>query len=158
MSKNLLGWAVLATWLLMWCSNNDTIKENDEVVKDSITIVKDSVNKTLIEVVDQDIHNRIQRKRVAKYGKIPLLEVEAGEVKEKKNTARTNVDDLVRMYEGWIDDWDEMKEYMDECHEYPTYNIWAFILRNIEWEGSYEADEYDVDEELEDNIITGSIK
>jgi len=63
------------------------------------------------------------------------------------------------MYEGWIDDWDDMKEYVEEYDEYPNYNIWASILRNIEWEGSYEVKEYGSDEELEDSIrFTGNAK
>lgn len=153
MSKNLLGWALLATWLLMWCSNNNTIKESDEVDRDSITIIKDSVNKTLIEVVDQDIHDCIWGNKNMKRKKIPLLETKAVEVKVKGDTAKSRVEDLIRMYEDWIDDWDEMKEYMTGYRENPDYhNIWVFFSHNAEMKGSYEVDKYDTDKELEDHI------
>ena len=159
MSKNLLGWAVLATWLLMWCSNNNTIKENDGVLKDSITIIKDSVNKTLIEVVDKNTHDCMRGNRTMKNKKIPLLETKAIEEKVKGDTVKSNVDDLMRMYEAWIDDWDEMKEYVKQNHEQSDYySIWAFIVPDIEWKGSYEVDQYDTDKEIEDNIRFANTK
>jgi hypothetical protein len=36
--------------------------------------------------------------------KIPLLETKAVEVKVKGDTAKSRVEDLIRMYEDWIDD------------------------------------------------------
>jgi hypothetical protein len=64
----------------------------------------------------------------------------------------------MRMYEAWIDDWDEMKEYVQKNHEQSDY-IWAFIMSDIEWEGSDEVDEYDdTDEEIGDDIFTGKTK
>ena len=154
MSKNLLDWAILAAWILAWCSDsNNTINEGNEMVKDSITIIKDSVNKMLKEAVDQDIHNCVWGNRNMKRKKFPLLETEAVEVKVKGDTANSRVDDLIRMYEDWIDDWDEMKEYMKQNREQSDYySVWAFIIPDIEWKGSYEVDEYDTDKELEDHI------
>jgi hypothetical protein len=39
-----------------------------------------------------------------KHKKIPLLETEAVEVKVKGDTVKSRADDLMRMYEAWIDD------------------------------------------------------
>ena len=146
MNKNLLGWAVLAAWILAWCSDkNNRVNEGNEMVKDSITVVKDSVNKMLKEVVDQDSHDCMWGNRSIKYKKIPLLETKAVEEKVKGDTAKSKVDDLMRMYEAWIDDWDEMNEYIKQNHEQSDY-IWVFIMSDIEWKGSDEVDDYDVDE------------
>jgi hypothetical protein len=75
------------------------------------------------------------------------------EVKVKGDTAKSRVEDLIRMYEDWIDDWDEMKEYMKQNHEQSDYySVWAFIISDIEWKGSHEVDQYDTDKELEDDV------
>ena len=160
MSKKLLGWAILTAWILAWCSDsNNKVNEGNETVKDSITVINDSVNKMLKEVVNQNTHDRMCGNRNIKWRKIPLLESEAVEEKVKRDTVKSRADDLMRMYEAWIDDWDEMKEYVQKNHEQSDY-IWAFIMSDIEWEGSDEVDEYDdTDEEIGDDVIfTGKTK
>ena len=157
MDKNLLGWAVLTMWILTWCSSNNTVNEGNEIVKDSITIIKDSVNSTLIEVVDQDTHDYIQRKRLSGYDKIPLEDSKVeGKNKEKKDMVNAGVNDKIRMYEAWIDDWDEMIEYMKQSHKYSScYPNWESIIYDSEWEGSYEVNGSDPEDDLK---FKGKIK
>ena len=74
-TKNIIWWIIITAWVIAWCSDNQpTIKENSENIIDSITNTTDSINKVLIEVIDEDTHDKIQRKRQGKFIKIDLLE------------------------------------------------------------------------------------
>ena len=67
--NKIIGWTLIAAWILTWCSNNnETIKENSEEVKENITIVEDSVRGELIEVIDKkdDNNYRIKWRRIHK--------------------------------------------------------------------------------------------
>jgi len=154
-SKNVLWWVVLAAWILAWCSNNNNnLKEGNGNLKDSITVIKDSVNNSLIDVVDKD-NNQIQWRWAIRYKKMPLLDDNTTKLEdklednvkfEKKDTVYQNYEKIVRMYEAWIDDWDEMKEYL-ENHNYPNHDIWTFIVPDTEWEDNHEIKDYDSDED-----------
>lgn len=146
-SKNLLGWVILATWVFAWCSNNNEYKEINEPLTDSTIVIKDSVNKTLIEIINQDTHNR--NKKFIRHHKIPLLEednIDKPITKKENNDSNDREAKLINMYEAWIEDGDEMKKNIEKNSDYDYYN-WRFISDDFEREDNQKIQDYDPDED-----------
>jgi len=139
--NKIIGWTLIAAWILTWCSNNnETIKENSEEVKENITIVEDSVRGELIEVIDKKDDNNYRIKWTRIHRKMELLETDNinektkdNKIAEEKEYKTSHVDQTVKNFEEWLDDWDEMKNYFDN-NNYLWNDIWSFIVKDVEWE------------------------
>ena len=137
--KNIIWWAIVTVWILTWCSNNKENNNSIEEQRDTLTIINDSTNKTLIEVIDQDKKDELKMRRSNKYNKIPLMESN-NNINNKPENIKDSIkhstgEDIIRMYEAWIDDADEMKaKYEKNYINDHSSNIWAFIITDTEWE------------------------
>ena len=152
--NKIIGWTLIAAWILTWCSNNnESIKENNEEVKENITIVEDSISGELIEAIDKKDNNNYRIKWTRIHKKMELLETDNinektqdYKIAEAKESKTSHIDQTVKNFEEWIDDWDEMKNYLDN-NDYLWNDIWSFIVKDVEWENYDEVKEYDSEED-----------
>ena len=154
--KHAIGWIVIAAWVT-WCSNNPTtIKENTEDIKDSITNTTDTINKILIEVIDQDTVKPVLKGRHKNHRKINRLEWTNRSNPTVKDTIskKQRLKDIIRTHEARIEDWDNLKKYIEENgeQEYYTKNI---ISRDYEEYEEQEIIDYNPDE---DELFVRKIK
>ena len=151
MNKKLLWGVIIATWLLTWCSKNNTVNEEYWIEKSDITILEDSINQALFNTFNKKSKNY----KSINHKKIQLEETRNTVNPESiKDSTKKNIDNIIRMYEARIDDWDEMKDYIDN-HNNTMNDIGHFIILDIEWEDEHEVKEYDSEE---DNMYIKKIK
>ncbi len=146
--KHVIGWIVIAAWVT-WCSNNPTtIKENTEDIKDSITNTTDTINKVLIEVIDQDTVKPVQKVRHKNHRKINLLEWTNRSNPTVKDTIskKQRLKDIIRTHEARIEDWDNLKKYIEENGEQDYYTK-SIISRDYEEYEEQGIINYNQDEE-----------
>lgn len=143
MSKKLLWGAIIATWLLSWCSKNHTENTEYWIEKSEITVIEDSIKQDIFKTINKKSKNN----KSTNHKKIQLEEVRntvnPGSIKD---STKKNIDNIITMYEARIDDWDEMKEYI-ENHDNTMNDIGHFIIPDIEWEDEDEVKEYDSEED-----------
>ena len=143
MSKKLLWGAIIATWLLTWCSKSHTESTEYWIKKSEITVIEDSINQDLFKTINKKSKNY----RSTNHKKIQLEEVRNTVNQESiKDSTKKNIDNIIKMYEARIDDWDEMKDYIDN-HNNTMNDIEHFIIPDIEWEDEDEVKEYDSEED-----------
>lgn len=151
MSKKLLWGVIITTWLLTWCSKSHTENEEYWIKETKITVLEDSINQALFNTINK----KSKDYKSINHKKIKLEEtrntVNPGSIKD---STKKNIDNIIRMYEARIDDWDEMKEYI-ENHNNTMNDIGNFIIPDIEWEDEHEVKEYDSEE---DNMYIKKIK
>ena len=151
MSKKLLWGAIIATWLLTWCSKSHTESTEYWIKKSEITVIEDSINQDLFKTINKKSKNH----KSINHKKIQLEEVRNTVNQESiKDSTKKNIDNIIKMYEARIDDWDEMKDYIDN-HNNTMNDIEHFIIPDIEWEDEDEVKEYDSEE---DKIYIKKIK
>ena len=143
MSKKLLWGAIIATWLLTWCSKSHTESTEYWIKKSEITVIEDSINQDLFKTINKKSKNH----KSINHKKIQLEEVRNTVNQESiKDSTKKNIDNIIKMYEARIDDWDEMKDYIDN-HNNTMNDIEHFIIPDIEWEDEDEVKEYDSEED-----------
>ena len=143
MSKKLLWRTIIATWLLTWCSKNHTESTEYWIKKSEITVIEDSINQDLFKTINKKSKNY----KSINHKKIQLEEVRNTVNQESiKDSTKKNIDNIITMYEARIDDWDEMKDYIDN-HNNTMNDIGHFIIPDIEWEDEHEVKEYDSEED-----------
>lgn len=111
--------------------------------KSEITVIEDSIKQDLFKTINKKSKNYKSTNRK----KIQLEEVRNTVNPESiKDSTKKNIDNIITMYEARTDDWDEMKEYI-ENHDNTMNDIGHFIILDIEWEDEDKVKEYDSEED-----------